>query len=155
MKVSVITISDRAYAGVYEDLSGPEIENVIKEAYPKAQIKRGIVPDEEKSILKAFKENYDCDFIFTSGGTGISERDVTPDVTKKYCERELPGLSTAILVESLKETPNAMLSRLYAGTKGRTIIVNFPGSVKAAKLCAGVVAKIMPHALKMFLGESH
>ncbi|MCK5673024.1 MAG: MogA/MoaB family molybdenum cofactor biosynthesis protein [Spirochaetales bacterium] len=155
MKVAVITISDRASRGIYEDLSGPEIENILNEMVPSSKTKRVIVPDEENDILEAFKSFKGYDFILTTGGTGIGPRDVTPNITKKYCDRELPGISETLRAESLKETNSAMLSRGYSGMKGNTIIVNFPGSVKAVRLCTRVIAPVMEHAVKMILGEGH
>ena len=155
MKAAVITISDRASKGIYEDLSGPEIESILKEKVPSCEIERTIVPDEEEDILQALKSFAGYDFILTTGGTGIGPRDVTPNVTEEYCDRELPGISETLRAESLKETNSAMLSRGYSGMKDNTIIVNFPGSVKAVRLCTGVIAPVMIHAVKMILGEGH
>lgn len=155
MKAAVITISDRASKGIYEDLSGPEIENILGEIVPSCKIERTIVPDEADDILKALKLFEGFDFILTTGGTGIGPRDITPNVTEEYCDRELPGISETLRAESLKETNSAMLSRGYSGMKDNTIIVNFPGSVKAVRLCTRVVAPVMVHAVKMILGEGH
>ncbi|MEA1910975.1 MAG: MogA/MoaB family molybdenum cofactor biosynthesis protein [Spirochaetota bacterium] len=155
MKVAVITISDRASKGIYKDLSGPEIESILKKGVPFCEIERTIVPDEEEDILKAMELFTGYDFILTTGGTGIGPRDVTPNVTEQYCDRELPGISETLRAESLKETNAAMLSRGYSGMKDKTIIVNFPGSVKAVRLCTRVIAPVMVHAVKMILGEGH
>ncbi len=155
MKAAVITISDRASKGIYEDLSGPEIERLIKEMVPACVINRKIVPDEEDDILKAMKLFTGYDFILTTGGTGIGPRDVTPNVTAKYCDRELPGISETLRAESLKETNSAMLSRGFSGMKDNTIIINFPGSVKAVTLCTKIIAPVMVHAVKMIKGEGH
>ncbi len=155
MKAAVITISDRASRGIYEDLSGPEIESIIKEKVPDCIIERKIVPDETKEILEALESFNGYDFILTTGGTGIGPRDVTPDITEKYCDRELPGISETLRAESLKETNSAMLSRGFSGMKGNTIIVNFPGSVKAVRLCTKIIAPVMIHAVKMIKGEGH
>ncbi len=155
MKAAVITISDRASKGIYEDLSGPEIENILKELSPSFDVERTIVPDEENDILEAMKSFEGYDFILTTGGTGIGPRDVTPNITEKYCDRELPGISETLRAESLKETNSAMLSRGFSGMKGNTIIVNFPGSVKAVRLCTKVIAPVMVHAVKMIKGEGH
>ncbi|MCF6334781.1 MAG: MogA/MoaB family molybdenum cofactor biosynthesis protein [Spirochaetales bacterium] len=155
MKAAVITISDRASKGIYEDLSGPEIERLIKEMVPACVISRKIVPDEEDDILKAMKLFTGYDFILTTGGTGIGSRDVTPNVTAKYCDRELPGISETLRAESLKETNSAMLSRGFSGMKDNTIIINFPGSVKAVTLCTKIIAPVMVHAVKMIKGEGH
>ena len=155
MKAAVITISDRASRGIYEDLSGPEIESILNKIIPSCKTERVIVQDEEKDILKALKSFEGYDFILTTGGTGIGPRDVTPEITEKYCDRELPGISETLRAESLKETNSAMLSRGYSGMKDNTIIVNFPGSVKAVRLCTRVIAPVMIHAVKMIKGEGH
>lgn len=155
MKAALITISDRASKGIYEDLSGPEIESILSEKVPSCKIERIIVPDEVEDILKALQSFAGYDFILTTGGTGIGPRDVTPDVTEEYCDKELPGISETLRAESLKETNSAMLSRGYSGMKDNTIIVNFPGSVKAVRLCTKVIAPVMVHAVKMIVGEGH
>jgi molybdopterin adenylyltransferase len=153
--VCVITISDRASRGQYEDLSGPEIVSILREAFAGSEIRREIVPDEVQAINEAFEAHTDADFILTTGGTGISSRDVTPEATRSYCERELPGIAEALRAESYRETPTAVLSRGIAGIRGNTIIVNFPGSVKAVRLCTRVLIPIMEHALSMLRGEGH
>lgn len=155
MKVTVITISDRAARGVYEDLSGPEIEKMVRGRYPEAEISRVIVPDDSDEITAAFKRNAGADYILTTGGTGISPRDITPEATERYCDLALPGLAEILRARSYEETPLAMLSRGYAGMKKNTIIVNFPGSVKAARLCTKTLLPIMEHGLKMIRGEGH
>lgn len=155
MKVTVITISDRASKGIYEDLSGPAMEKIIKESIADAEISRIIVPDEKDEILKALQEAASSDFILTTGGTGLSKRDITPEVCEQYCDRSLPGISEMLRSESYKETPNAMLSRGYAGIKGKTVIVNFPGSVKAVTLCTKILLPVMDHAIKMINNEGH
>ncbi len=155
MRVAVITISDRASKGIYQDKSGPEIESILSRMVPEAIIERTIVPDEERDILNAFKLYSGYDFIITTGGTGIGPRDITPDITKKYCDRELPGISETIRALSLRETQAAMLSRGFSGIKDNTIIINFPGSVKAVQLCTGIVAPVMEHAVNMIQGKGH
>ncbi len=156
VKVTVITISDRAFQGIYEDLSGPEIERILREEYPDITIERVIVPDTperiEQALLHAVEQS-DC--ILTTGGTGIGPRDNTPEVTKQLCEKELPGISEALRAASLAETPMAMLSRGYAGVRDSTIIINFPGSLRAVTLCTKVVLPIISHATAMFRGEGH
>ena len=155
MNICVITMSDRASRGEYEDLSGPEIVRLLKEAYPDCRIRTKIIPDDRDELLKAFNEAEDDDFILTTGGTGLSPRDITPDVSREYCDLELPGIAEILRLESYKETPQAMISRGYAGLKGRTIIVNFPGSVKAVRLCTKVLIPVMEHSRKMLNGEGH
>jgi len=155
MKITVITVSDRASRGIYEDLSGPEIEKLLKQAVPEIMVKRIIVPDEKDSLIKALKENLDSNYIITTGGTGISSRDITPEVSRSFCDRDMPGIAEVLRMESYKETPNALLSRGYAGIKENTIIINFPGSVKAVRLCTSIVIPILEHGIKMLSGEGH
>ncbi len=155
MRVTVITISDRAHAGIYEDLSGPEIERIITENLPQAEIRREVVPDSKSALRDALDRNTGSDYILTTGGTGISPRDITPEVTEAFCERSLPGISETLRAESYRETKNAMFSRGYAGVKGKTIIVNFPGSVKAVRTCTALMIPVMEHGLKMLRGEGH
>jgi molybdopterin adenylyltransferase len=155
LRVAVITISDRASEGRYQDLSGPAIERALLERFPAAAVTRRIVPDEPDRIAAALEECLGVDFILTTGGTGISPRDVTPEVTRRFCEKELPGISEALRTASLRETPAAMLSRGFACLRGKTVVVNFPGSPKAARLCVEVIAPIMEHAGRMVRGEGH
>jgi molybdopterin adenylyltransferase len=153
--VSVITISDRASTGAYEDLSGPEIESLIRQRFPEAEVRRAVVPDEPDRITAAFEACADSDYILTTGGTGLAPRDRTPEATEAYCDRALPGIAEILRSESYAETPFAMLSRGFAGVKGNTIIVNFPGSVKGARLCTRILLPVMEHGLQMLRGEGH
>ena len=157
MRVAVITISDRASRGEYEDLSGPEIEKTLLEGCPGVEVTHSIVPDQPDRIRAALEaaEAASSDFILTTGGTGISPRDLTPQVTREFCQLELPGISEALRAASLRETASAMLSRGFAGLRGKTIVVNFPGSVKAVRLCTSVIIPVMEHALRMLRGEGH
>jgi molybdopterin adenylyltransferase len=155
VKASVITISDRAFKGEREDLSGQEIEKALKELFPDAEVGRAVVPDEAEEILRALEAAAASDFILTTGGTGISPRDVTPEVTAGFCEKEIPGIAEALRDASRAETPNAMLSRGYAGLRGRCIVVNVPGSPLAARLCMRVLGPVMDHATRMLRGEGH
>ena len=155
MKVAVITISDRASRGEYDDLSGPVIEKDLRARFLDVEVTRAVVPDEPPAILSALESFVGVDFILTTGGTGISPRDVTPEVTMKFCDRELPGIAEALRAASLAETPAAMLSRGYAGLRASTIVVNFPGSVKAVRLYMTVIGPVMEHALRMLRGEGH
>ena len=155
MTVCVLTVSDRASRGEYEDKSGPAIEQLVIEAYPDCRIVREVVPDEVESIREALERNASSDFVLTTGGTGLSERDITPEVTESFCKKRLPGIEESLRAASLQETSSAMLSRGYAGVRDSTIVVNFPGSVRAATLCTRIVVKIMGHAIKMLRGEGH
>jgi molybdopterin adenylyltransferase len=155
MKVTVITISDRASKGIYEDLSGSAIEKILKEGIENVEVYRIIVPDEKDEILKTLKSATSSDFILTTGGTGLSKRDITPEICEEYCDKSLPGIAEMLRSESYKETTHAMLSRGYAGIKDNTVIVNFPGSVKAVTLCTKVLLPAMGHAIKMINNEGH
>ncbi len=155
MKVTVLTISDRASRGQYPDRSGPAIEEVLRGRFPEVEILREIVPDEPDRIQDAFQRHSGADFILTTGGTGVGPRDVTPEATAAWCERELPGVAEALRARSLAQTPLGMLSRGRAGLKGRTVIVNFPGSPQAARLGAETLAPVMEHLLAMLRGEGH
>ena len=155
MTVTVLTLSDRASRSLYPDRSGPAIEEVLRARFPEVEILKEIVPDEPDRIQAAFQRHSGADFVLTTGGTGVGPRDVTPEVTAAWCERQLPGIAEALRARSLAETPMAMLSRGTAGIKGRTIIVNFPGSLKAARLSAETLAPVMEHALAMLRGEGH
>ena len=155
MKVAVVTISDRASRGEYEDLSGPEIERLVLARYPDAEVSRRIVPDEPGEILAALEAGSAADVILTTGGTGLSPRDITPEVTRGFCDREAPGIAEALRAQSYPETPSAMLSRGYAGLKESCLVVNFPGSVKAVRRCMEVFGPVLDHALRMIRGEGH
>jgi len=155
VKVTVITISDRASKGIYQDLSGPKIVEILNEQLADLETKIVVIPDEKPEIRQALENAEGVDFIITTGGTGIGPRDLTPEVTAEFCDKELPGISEIIRWESYQETSMAMLSRGYSGMKGNSIVVNFPGSVKAVILCTKVLLKVMGHAVKMLKGEGH
>ena len=115
-----------------------------------------VVPDDMERIAKtlaAWADAGDLAVVFTTGGTGLSPRDVTPEATKRVLQREAPGIAEALRVESLKKTPMAMLSRGVAGVRGRTLIINLPGSVKAVTECLEVVAPVLSHAVETLGGS--
>lgn len=155
LTTAVLTISDRAARGVYRDASGPAIAAVLEEAFPGIAITREVVPDEPEAIMTALERLADRDWIITTGGTGIGPRDVTPETTARFCERPLPGIAETLRAESYRETPQAMLSRGYAGIRGRTIVVNLPGSVKAVVFCTRLLVPVMEHAHDMLAGKGH
>ena len=155
MKILVVTISDRAFRGEYEDLSGPAVKEIVESDVPDSEVSVVVVPDEEEKILEAFESGPDVDVIITTGGTGLGPRDITPEVTARFCDREVPGIAEMLRAESLKETPNAALSRGYAGLKGGTLIVNIPGSVRGASFCAKLLAPLLTHARGMIRGGGH
>lgn len=155
LKIVVITISDRAYKGEYEDLSGPKIKEIIDKSNIDAEVSLFIVPDKKEQIKEMIEKKIGVDYIITTGGTGISPRDVTPEVTSSICTRELPGISEMLRIESYKETKNAVFSRAFSGVKDNTIIINFPGSVKAVLLCTKLMIPVLEHGVKMLYGGKH
>lgn len=155
LKVAVITISDRASRGDYANLSGPRIKEILLQRLPGINIVQAVVPDEKEAIASVLNQNLDKDYILTTGGTGLSPRDITPEVCAQICDRDLPGISEWLRHESLRETPHAVFSRAYSGQKGKTIIVNFPGSLRGAEMCAILMAGVMVHGRDMTHGGNH
>jgi len=155
IKVGVITISDKGSRGEREDLSVEEIKKLIPRL--SGQISAyTIVPDEESIIIEtliAYADKEKLDLILTSGGTGLSPRDVTPEATQRVIEREVPGMAEAMRVESFKKTPLAMLSRGVVGTRGRSLIINLPGSPRAVRESLSTVLPAIPHALEKLHGD--
>lgn len=144
MKVGRLTLSDRASAGVYEDRSGPEIEAIIAARFAdEIEFVRRLIPDEREQIESTLLELCDaqCTLIVTTGGTGPSERDVTPEATRAVIEKELPGFGEVMRMRSFAATPTAILSRATAGVRGRSLIVNLPGNPKAVAEC---LAPLLP-----------
>lgn len=155
LEVAVITVSDRAHKGEYKDLSGPKIKQIIEESEVRAEVSLILVPDEKKAIRETLVESLDKDYILTTGGTGISPRDITPDVTREVCDKEVPGISEYLRQESFKETRYGVFSRGFSGIKGQTMIINFPGSVKAVTLCTQLLLPVLEHGKKMIRGGKH
>jgi molybdenum cofactor synthesis domain-containing protein len=113
------------------------------------------VADEEKAIRDGLERSCKADFVLTTGGTGIGPRDVTPEATRGFCTRELPGIAEMLRATSYQETPMATLSRAAAGQRGRTIVVNLPGSPAGVRTCVNALLPIMEHAVAMMRGEGH
>lgn len=152
---SVLTVSDRCSRGEAEDRSGPLLCELLSEEGEIKEYK--IVPDEKEKISEALIflcDEAKSDVVFTTGGTGFAPRDVTPEATKAVIDRETPGISEAIRYESLKITPKAMLSRAISGIRGKTLIINLPGSPKAVKESLGVVLPVLPHAVETLSGNT-
>lgn len=146
MKVAVLTVSDRASSGEYTDESGPLIEELLDADI----VARAVVPDEATEIAAKLIEWSDTvDLIVTTGGTGLGPRDVTPEATTAVIDREAPGLAEAMRAAGMANTPLAMLSRQVCGTRGRTLIVNLPGSPKAVRECLSAILPALPHAVEM------
>lgn len=157
MKIGRITVSDRASAGIYEDRSGPEIENVLREFLGgAANFESAVVPDEIDLIsatLKKFADELKCDLVVTTGGTGISTRDVTPEATKMVLEKELPGFGEIMRMRSFATVRTAILSRAAAGTRGQTLIVNLPGKPSAVRECLEILAPAICEGMAHLRGE--
>jgi molybdopterin adenylyltransferase len=154
-KVAILTISDKGSKGEREDSSGPLIQEMVKDL-PAEVVHYEIIPDEKEIIVQALKKSADqlkADLILTTGGTGMSPRDVTPDATLQVVERQVPGFAEAMRAESLKKTPHAMISRAIAGIRGSTLIVNLPGSPKSVKENLAVILPALPHALSKLKGD--
>ena len=156
MRIAVLTASDRCAAGITEDKSGPLLRELLEnEGYTVIAV--ALVPDEKEKIAAAlirFADEEQADVVFTTGGTGFAPRDVTPEATKDVIDREVPGIPEAIRYESLKITNRAMLSRATAGIRGKTLIVNLPGSPKAVRESLAVVLPVLPHAVETLSGQT-
>ncbi|HEY1719514.1 MAG TPA: molybdopterin adenylyltransferase [Verrucomicrobiae bacterium] len=138
MKIGRVTLSDRASNGVYEDRSGPEIENILCALFKdELEFERVLLPDEQQQIEAALRRlcREGCALIVTTGGTGPTPRDVTPEATRMVIEKELPGFGELMRAISFAKTPTAILSRATAGVCGKTLIVNLPGNPRAIAEC--------------------
>ena len=151
----VITVSDRSSRGERADVSGPVVRELLRAAGYAAEEQIVLVPDEREQIEKALLDAAEADIalIVTTGGTGFSPRDVTPEATIAVCERLTPGIPEAMRYASLQITPRAILSRAAAGIRGRSLIVNLPGSPKAARENLEAVLGALDHGLLMLRGE--
>ncbi len=146
----ILTISDRASKGVYEDLAGPALRQAAQK-YGWSVRAEAIVPDEKQEIQRAVRGQIaqGCGLILTTGGTGVAPRDVTPEALREICSRELPGFGEAMRMESLKLTPNAILSRNLAVVVGSSLVIALPGKPSGAVECLGFVAGAVPHCLEV------
>ncbi len=155
IKVSILTISDKGARGEREDTSGSTIQDLLK-GLPSEVIHYEVIPDERDMIKEALircADSLHSDLILTTGGTGLSPRDLTPDATQEVIEKEVPGFSEAMRAEGLKNTPHAMISRAVCGIRKQTLIVNLPGSPKAVRECLKAILPAIPHALSKLKGD--
>jgi len=155
INTAVLTMSDKGSRGEREDLTGPGIIKIIKENGFSVEYYK-VIPDDFDTIVKEL--TYLCDelkveLILTNGGTGFSKRDITPEATDKIIERKVPGIAEAMRLKSLQITPKAMLSRAVSGIRGETLIINLPGSPKAAKENLEFILPAVPHGIDILTGR--
>jgi molybdopterin adenylyltransferase len=153
MKIGIVTVSDRASSGTYDDISGPAIEEFLSEVVtsPWTPVRR-LVPDGIDSVRDALIECADrekCALIFTTGGTGPAPRDLTPEGTVAACNRIMPGFGELMRTESLKQVPTAILSRQVAGVRGSTLIVNLPGRPSSIRVSMQAIFPAIPYCLDL------
>ncbi len=155
-RVGILTVSDRAARGEREDRSGPLLAETIAGLPGAEVVARAIVPDEREEIEAALRRwvAEGLDLVLTTGGTGLSPRDVTPEATRAVIERETPGFAEAMRAASLAITPHGMLSRAVAGIAGCTLIVNLPGSPRAARENLLTIMPALPHGLDKLKGDT-
>lgn len=155
-KIGIVTVSDRASAGVYDDLSGKAIIDTLTEYLSSDwQAEYRLIPDEQPLIeqtLIELAEQQGCCLIVTTGGTGPAKRDVTPEATEAVCDRLMPGFGELMRQESLKYVPTAILSRQTAGLRGNCLIINLPGKPKAIRQCLDAVFPAVPYCIDLMDG---
>jgi molybdopterin adenylyltransferase len=155
-RAAVVTVSDSTHAGEREDRSGPEVARRLEKLGWQVTV-RLVVPDERERIeaeLKRLADGGEVEAIVTTGGTGIALRDVTPEATRAVVEREIPGLAETMRAEGRKATPRAALSRGLAGTRGRVLILNLPGSPKGAVESLDAIADLLGHVADLLAGRT-
>lgn len=157
IKAAILTVSDTCAKEPEQDVSGATIEKMLNENDFQVCAKE-IVPDEIEDIcskLIEYSDQLKVDMVFTTGGTGLSPRDVTPEATIDVCQRMVPGFGELMRRKSLEKTKNATLSRATAGIRNNTLVINLPGSPKAVAECLEMILDILPHAKKMMQGKKH
>ena len=156
IKIGVVTASDRASAGIYEDISGKAIMETMQEYLKNDfEILYRCIPDERQEIEKALKELCDeegCALVVTTGGTGPAPRDVTPEATEAVCEKILPGFGEQMRAVSLQYVPTAILSRQTAGIRGKSLIINLPGKPKSIRECLDAIFPAVPYCIDLIGG---
>jgi molybdenum cofactor synthesis domain-containing protein len=155
MKVGVLTVSDKGAKGEREDRSGPAIREIVEAAGGQV-VRTRIIPDDPEVISETLVDwtEEGLDLILTTGGTGFSPRDWTPEATRTVIEREAPGISEAIRLAGMKKTPTAMLSRAIAGIRKSTLIVNLPGSERAVRESLEAIMPALPHGIEILKGTA-
>ena len=156
IKIGVINVSDRASAGIYEDIPGKAVVETLKEYLESSfETVYKVIPDEQGLIADTLKYMADiekCCLIVTTGGTGPAKRDVTPEATEAVCEKMMPGFGELMRTESLKYVPTAILSRQTAGIRGQSLIINLPGKPKAIRQCLDAVFPAVPYCIDLIEG---
>ena len=153
--VGIITVSDQGFRGQRQDKSGQVIRDTLPSRDSRV-VRYQIIPDEVDTIsgkLTEWADEGNIDIILTTGGTGLAQRDVTPEATLSVVDKVVPGLTEAMRVETAKVTQTAILSRAVAGVRGRCLIINLPGSPKAVRECLEVILPVLPHAVEIIKGE--
>jgi len=154
--VGILTISDKGSRGERQDKSGEAIREIISSMDVRIE-NYDIVSDEEELIVKTlvkWADEDNLDVVITTGGTGLTPRDITPEATLVVVDKIVPGFAEAMRAESLKKTPMAMLSRAVAGTRGKCLIINLPGSPRAVRECLEVILPALPHAVETLKGQA-
>ena len=158
IRIGILTVSDRASRGVYEDKGGPAIRDCLTEilSSPWEAVAR-VIPDERPLIEQTLIELCDregCCLVVTTGGTGPAKRDVTPEATESVCDKMMPGFGELMRARGRQSTPLAALSRSLAGTRGRVLVVNLPGSPKGAVESLDAIVELVPHVLELLRGQT-
>ncbi len=154
IKVGILTISDKGWRGERQDKSGAVVRDSLS-SLESSLVKSAVIPDEVDAIaskLAGWADEGSVDIILTTGGTGLAERDVTPEATLSVVDKVVPGLAEAMRAQTFRATPSAILSRAVAGVRGRCLIINLPGSPRAVKECLEVVLPVIPHAVEIIQG---
>jgi molybdopterin adenylyltransferase len=154
MLLAVLTISDRCSKGLQEDTAGPAVCALLKQHWPEAEIRAGLLPDDEDAIADMLEEfsGQGAALVLTAGGTGLGPRDRTPEATRRVIDREVPGLAEAMRAHGAERNPYAWLSRGVAGLKGSTLIVNLPGSKRGAEESLISILELVRHGLEVAAG---
>lgn len=161
LKIKIITLSDRAFSGEYKDLSGPTIKKNLEDHFANKRwhcnYSYSLIPDDGAKLLSELQKSVDekVDVVFTTGGTGIGPRDITPEIVEKFSDKLIPGIMDQIRLKYYDAIPSSILSRSIAAVKNETLIFSLPGSVKAVEDYVGEILKILEHAILMLHGLGH
>jgi molybdenum cofactor synthesis domain-containing protein len=158
MLIGVVTVSDRCSQGLMTDTAGPAVASLLGQQWPEAEVRSSLVPDDEEAIVAKLKKlsNQGASLVLTAGGTGLGPRDRTPEATRKVIDREAPGLAEAMRSLGAASNPLAWLSRGVAGLRGKTLIVNLPGSKRGAEESLMAILPLLAHGIEIAGGgQSH